>query len=345
MHGGDIYRNDIELDFSVNVNPFGIPDLVKEALTDGLKQVCQYPDMQCSQLKKELAIHLSFVQEEQIICGNGASELLMGICRAIMPKKALIVAPGFSGYEYALSAVGAKIEYCYLRKQDGYACTLDFIECMKQQKPDVVILAHPSNPVGRLLTEEVFEAVLSCAKGMGCYLIIDECFINLTLHGKQDTKLSYIKDYEKFMILRAFTKSFAMPGIRLGYLIGKNETLLSNIEKQLPEWNVSVFAQLAGIAALKENVFLEKSVKEIEIERNWVIEELLKLGIEVFSSDANFLLFYDPKVDWYQKLLQEKILIRDCSDYEGLSKGYYRIAIKSHAENKQLIQLLKQRGF
>ena len=341
MHGGDIYRNKVHMDFSVNVNPLGIPEEVMKALERSVRKAEAYPDPDCEELKQAIAEHFG-LKPEQVVCGNGASELLLAICRWKKPGKALLPAPGFSGYRKVLQTVkcGWK-EYPLPEKQD-FTLTdetlTSFLEVLQKGNYDILFLTNPSNPTGALLKKEMLLKIARFCEKNKILLILDECFVELT---KAPAEYSFVSELERFRhvcILRAFTKSFAIPGIRLGYVLCKDPKDAKAIEKELPEWNVSLPAQMAGVTAMKETKYLEKSREVIRTERNWLKRRLEELGTKVYPSKTNFLLFHTEQTDLYERLLEQGILIRDCEDYVGLGKGYYRIAVKQHADNEELIQ-------
>lgn len=340
MHGGDIYRNRIELDFSVNTSPMGVPERVMHALKDALSMIDKYPDIHCEELIKLLS-EVHDIPEERIVCGNGASELIMAAVHAGKPKTALLIAPGFSGYEYALKAVQAEIFYYYLEEERGYEAGEEIVSVLYEKTPDIFFLTNPNNPTGRKLPADRIERIVKACQRTGTLLVIDECFMELTDDEDRDSFCKRLEQYKNAVILRAFTKSFCIPGVRLGYCLCSDAKLAKKVQEQLPEWNVSVLAQCAGAAALREKEDMKQVRDIIKKERKYLVSELTGLGVKVFPSDANYLLFYDDR-NWYELLLKEKILIRDCSDYEGLGTGYYRIAVKRHEENLQLIGQMKK---
>ena len=342
MHGGDVYRNKVELDFSVNINPCGIPEGVKVALFNAIEGSTRYPDMECERLRKKLSEKFG-VEKENILCGNGASELILATINGIKPKKILVPAPGFSGYEKAGEAVEAEVIYYNLKIEKEFWQDFDkLIKAIEKNKPEIVFITNPNNPNGSIIYLEDMVKIAKVCKKENAILVIDECFSELVTLSSEE-KISFIEEINNFnnvVILRAFTKSFAIPGVRLGYLINSDEALITKIKNQIPEWNVSGLAEEAGLGALEEKEFLEASRKVIAEERKFLEEELTKLGIKVYSSRANFLLV-ESKLPLKEKLLEKGILIRDCSDYVGLSKGFYRIAVKTHEENEKLIKVIK----
>ena len=343
MHGGDIYRNKVHTDFSVNTNPLGIPEQVRERLAEAIQQVQAYPDERCEALRERLAEHYG-LQQENILCGNGASELLLAISRWKRPRKALLLAPGFSGYRRALRAGDCKITHFYLRKDEEFALSgeraKELAEKLRSGSFDLFILTNPSNPTGKLTDLEMVRVLAKACEEAGTVMVVDECFMELTMEPESYSMTKAFLEYSNVLVLRAFTKTFAIPGIRLGYLLCKDEAVAKQISLQLSEWNVSLPAQAAGVAALEQEGYLEASRIFIKTQRVFLEKGLQRLGAKIFQSNANFLLFQWKDEELYEKLLSQGFLIRDCRDYEGLGKGYYRIAVKNRMENEMLLQVL-----
>ncbi len=334
MHGGDIYSNDIERDFSVNINPLGVPADVKEAIIKSIELSDRYPDIKAYELKKKLAGHF-MTDITSIAVGNGASELLMALMHAIKPQKVLLTAPSFTGYEHAANAIKAECVYYEMSAKAGFSITEDILD-MLTEDIDMLIFTNPNNPTGRLIVPELLEAIIRKAEENKIITVLDECFIALS--SSEENSLAYrIAEYKSLIVLRAFTKSFAIPAIRLGYAIS-DKANIDLIEEQLPEWNVSIQAQMAGIAALENTAYLKDAAELIKEEKEYLEINLKRLGFEITRSDTCFMLIrHKRKNDIYKKLLKNKILIRNCSDYRGLDDSYLRIAIKKHAENERLI--------
>lgn len=330
-HGGDIYRNQVNMDFSVNVNPFGIPKGVEAALHDAVKSCTGYPDPAAEALKDKLAKALS-VPKDFLLFGNGASELLMAAVHALKPQKILIPVPSFSGYEYAAEAVSAKTLFFPLREEEAFAFTDDFFHALTEDV-DLLFLANPNNPTGRVILPDRLLRILQLCRERHITVVLDECFLAFCQGAK--SALPLLMQYPNLLLLCAFTKIFAIPGVRLGYLLSADSDMINRIGGQLPEWNLSLLAQEAGIACMGETEYLQKTAEYIKQERAYLEEALRGLGIRVFPGDANFLLLY-TEAPLYELLLQRKILIRDCESFRGLKKGYYRIAVKTRAENEML---------
>ena len=185
------------------------------------------------------------------------------------------------------------------------------------------------------------EKIAERCQKYGVTLILDECFVMFTGAEERYSFLKKYRNYPGVVIVRAFTKLYAMPGVRLGYLVCSDAALTEAIRADLPEWNLSVFAQQAGCVACGQRAYVEHSVAFVCRERAWLTEQLSEIGITVFASNANFLMIKDGR-PLAKELLKKGILIRDCSNYRGLSGGYYRIAVRRREENERLLAALAQ---
>lgn len=338
-HGGDIYgEKKIEIDFSANINPLGTPLGVLKAVEASLPELLHYPDPYCRKLVRRIA-EFEGVPESFILCGNGAAELIYSYCEALCPRTAVELAPTFSEYALGLERAGSRIKRFPLRSDHGFAPDRSFLDFLEEAKPDAVFLCNPNNPTGRLLDGELVKEILSFTYRRGIRLFLDECFLDLTDSGV--SMKPSLERYPNLLILKAFTKSYGMAGLRLGYCLTGDGKLLSKMAKTVQPWNVSVPAQAAGIAALSEDAFLRKTKEIIQRERAWLTEELKAVGFSVCPSDANFILFQGPS-SLQEDLLELGIAIRNCENYFGLSAGWFRIAVKRHEENRILISAIRR---
>ena len=321
------------MDFSVNINPLGIPDEVKKALHNAVMRCSQYPDIVGEKLKKSVSSALS-VREEYLLLGNGASELFLGIVHAVKPGKTIIPVPSFYGYEYASEATESEIVYFPLKESGGFLPDGELLEYLADDV-DILFIANPNNPTGKLTSKEYLKKLLKTCRAKDILVVLDECFIEFC--GNEFSMLDETEEYDNLLLVRAFTKIFAIPGVRLGYLVCSNRSLIENIRKHLPEWNISVFAEEAGIACASQSAFAARTVEYVREERKFLSDGLKQLGLKTFPGEANFMLVYSER-PLYEELLKRGILIRDCGNFRGLSKGYYRIAVKSRKENEILLK-------
>lgn len=340
IHGGDIYRHLGVTDFSVNSNPLGPPPQVVEVIRRQAEAISSYPDIQCEKLCEAIG-EFEQVDAESVLCTNGAAELFFGIVQAIRPAKALLPIPSFAEYEKALQAVGADIVEYPLEEKNGFRITEDFLQAVSQ-KIDMVFLCNPNNPTGQMTDKSLLLEIANLCESRGIWLVIDECFLDFLEDASGYDMKKDMKKFPHMILVKAFTKLFCMPGLRLGYGLSGNDELLKEIRRTLQAWNVSLLAQEAGVAALKNpKEYLEKSRKMVKKEREKLQKALEETGRQVLDTPANFL-FLKGEEDLYEKALKEGFLIRDCSNYPGLCKGYYRIAVRSPEENERMIRWLRK---
>ena len=332
-HGGDIYRNQVRLDFSVNVNPLGMPESVRQALQEAVESCTEYPDIRQEALKLGVSDMLG-VRIEDVLFGNGASELFMAVVHALKPRKTVIPVPSFYGYEYAAKACEGSISYYVLKEKNNFSLDEGILKVLDEDV-DMLFLANPNNPVGGLVPKELMYRLLEHCQKRGIYVVMDECFLDFC--GQAASFLPRYVEYPNVIWIRAFTKIFAIPGVRLGFLVNSDKALLEKIAGQLPEWNLSTFAQKAGLACTQEKEYIRQSRSYVEQEGEFLSEGLKKAGLRVYPHVADFILVH-TEVPLYDRLLERGILIRDCSSFRGLSKGYYRIAVKRREENEQLLE-------
>lgn len=338
-HGGDIYRNPGVLDFSTNCNCFGMPGAVREAAMRGVQYADAYPDPEWETLREAIAGYEG-IEPWEILCGNGASELLCAVAGALQPKRALLISPGFSEYERVLAAAGAQIEWYDLSEKDAYMPGVDFLEMLRHTTASCVMLSNPNNPTGGLLAPEYLREIIEITAARGIILVADECFLDFLEVPERYSCKRYLSQYPNLILLKAFTKTYACAGLRLGYLICANEDVLCRCKERLPEWNVSLPATYAGIAAAREREWLKKTAADIRVEREWLRGELERLGLRVVAGAANFL-FFTGKAGLYEHCLSHNILIRDCSNYRGLGEGTYRVCVKKREENECLLRAIR----
>lgn len=345
IHGGDVYsaRQKMKqepLDFSANINPMGMPPGAVRAAADALQQCTQYPDPLCRELRAALAAYEG-IPAEQIVCGNGAADLIFRIIAATHPQRALLLEPTFAEYEQALRSMDCSIAYFPLQESEGFVLPEAFLQ---QLTPEInlLFLCNPNNPTGRTVSPALLQEIWKRCEEAGILLVVDECFNEFLEHPEQNTLKGVLKTGANSVILKAFTKSFAMPGLRLGYGLCGNRDLAERIFSCGQPWGVSIPAQAAGVAALQEQGYLERMRRLIQTERRWLSENLARLGLCVFPSEANYILFRtETEIPLRERMEQRGVLIRACGNYRGLDDRYYRIAVRGHDENERLIAALK----
>lgn len=341
-HGGEKYGKKIDMDFSANVNPFGLPQRVSEALKDenNVSKFVDYPDFNCTELRIAIAQKKN-VDKDNVLCGNGASDLIFRICFALRPKKVLLVSPCFSEYENAVKVSGGTVCFYDTKEENGFKIQSDFIDILEYEKPNMIFLCTPSNPVGVLTESSILIKTAQWSEKNNCHFVIDECFNSFVPTEKRFSMMPISIKNKNVHVLDAFTKIYGMAGLRLGYLVSSNYDLIEKTSQCGGCWNVSAPAQLAGIEALKCDDYVEKTIEYILNEKKYIVYGLKECGFKVYEGSANYILFKGMP-ELYEKMLEQHILIRQCGNYRGLGNEYYRIAVRKRNENKRLLMELKK---
>lgn len=344
VHGGDWAGYQAEyggqpLDFSANVSPLRVPEGVAKAIARAAREADRYPDPLCRSLVGKLAAREG-VPPAYVLCGNGAADLIFRAVLARKPKLALVTAPTFAEYEAALAAWGCPVRRHLLREGQDFCLGEDFLRAITPEV-DMVFLCEPNNPTGLTAPRDLLLRIARRCRDCGALLVVDECFGDFLADPGAHTLKAALPDFPGLVILKAFTKLYAMAGVRLGYALCGNEALLEEMRRAGQPWAVSSLAQAAGEAALEEEGYVARVRGLVERERPWLRARLEALGLRVLPGEANYLLFACP-VPLVQPLRRRGILLRDCGNYQGLGPGWYRTAVRTHEENTRLIQAVQE---
>lgn len=338
VHGGDVYSYPRVIDFSANLNPFGTPIGVIEGLQKKCYDICAYPDVYCRALKEAIAKHHD-ISKDHIICANGAADLFYTLVQAKRPRRVLLVEPSFAEYRNACKTIETQIDTYLLKEEEGFELGESFCEVLTEEM-DMAFLCTPNNPTGKCIETSLLKKIIKVCREKQIFLVLDESFLEFTKKDEKESMISIIQEYSNLFIVRSFTKLYAIAGLRLGYGICSDQKLLEVLEISRQPWSISSIAQEAGVLCLKEKVYAKNCVERLIEERHRLEEALDELGIQYLKSEVNFILFQGP-VDLKERLLKHQILIRDCSNYWNLKKGYFRIAVRTREENEKLIDHLK----
>lgn len=373
VHGGDIYSLEAGegsgilrrpvIDFSANMNPLGMPEAVKRAAQAGAAASEQYPQPYARSLCAKTAAYESaglqkdLEQTLNVFAGNGAADLIFLLTRALQPEEGIVFTPAFAEYEAALRAAGSSLSLIPLDEDNDFALTRHEIGSMRRHlaaKAEqigsgkaVVFVGQPGNPTGKLIEKEHLLELVEICRRFEIWLVIDACFVPLLEETQvlaQKELLAKCMEYERTIVLRAFTKAFAMPGLRLGYLLCRDADLITRLEEVSQPWSVSLPAMLAGEAALDQLEYLTRSRAYISAEKQRLLTGLRALpgGLiqRVYGHAANYI-FFKARAGLQRQLKEQGILIRDCSNFTGLEEGYYRIAVRTAEENEALLEAIR----
>lgn len=338
MHGGDTYGYENLTDLSINLHPFGVPPEITATLRGAVEEISAYPDPYCRDLRTAIS-QRDGVKKEEIICGNGAADLIFRLVQQISPKKALIPAPTFAAYQSALSSVGCEIKSNTLLPENNFNLDEGFLQSLTEDI-QMVFLCTPNNPTARVISPVIMEKIAEKCLEIRCYLVIDECFLELSHHPHSFHELlknSFV------VLLRAFTKSYALAGLRLGYCLTSNEKLRESLISASQPWSVSSLAQVAGRVACGLPEWTEQGRAWLREEQPRLEAGLLELGVKIWPGEGNFLLFqWEGEENLQEKLLSHQVFIRDCSNFPGLGKDFYRVAISLEKNRIRLLESMKK---
>lgn len=354
VHGGEVWEatrkvgfgKEELVDFSSSVNPLGPSMKALEAIKANLGDIPSYPDSNSSELREAIARHFKGVSMDNVVAGNGSTELIYLFAETFMKKGdvALIPAPSFGEYERAVRRIGEK-PLLVKPNRDFQFSSEGFTQYLKSVK--VVFLCNPNNPTSILMAPEDLAAVAERALEENVFVFLDEDFLEF-VDGEQDLSLiGKLVKYPNLFVLRSFTKIFGLTGLRIGYGVASEEIINSLLNAKIP-WNVNCLAQAAAIAALEDKEHLEKTRELVRVEKAFLAGELERFdSFKVFPADANFF-FVDVRRSGFtagqlkEKLLREGVLIRDCSSFRGVDEYFVRFAVKTRRENEKLLEAFRK---
>ncbi len=346
LHGGNIFNYSDErrkkiIDYSSNINPLGVSSLLKSEISNNFSLLEKYPDPHYRELRESIGV-FNDLKKENIVVGNGAVEVLFIYLKVENPKKTMIVSPTFAEYERGLKNIQSELTYFELLEEDDFNIdSKKLIESLDGE--ELVVLCNPNNPTGKFIELEKIKFLNNELEKRGIKLFIDECFIEF-VEGWEDKTAALLKS-ENIFILRALTKFFAIPGLRLGYGITFNGKIIKDMEKVREPWSVNAFAELGGRVLLNDIEYIDRTYKWILEEKKWFYQELKKnKNIKPYETSTNFILVNLKNIDvdeLKEELLKKDFLVRDASNFKFLNKYFVRLAIKDRVNNKKIIEAIE----
>ena len=349
-HGGDLYawaqRARIDpaeiVDFSASINPLGPPASARKAFQESYNEVSRYPDPYGEELKKALAKRHG-MKPTEILVGNGSTQLVYLLCFALRPRKALVVGPAFSEHPNALTLAGAKVRFLPRTANGDFRFSTDDFMAAWGKADDMAFLTTPSSVTGRLIPRTEVEKIARIALSKKRFLVIDEAFIDFV---EEESVKQLIWDNPYVIILRSLTKYYALPGLRLGYLLAHSRRV-AQFAAYLEPWSVNGPAQKVALACLADARFRLNTERWLHRERSFLAQALIALKwFRPYPSNANFLLVRIANnasvLGLHSFLLNKKILIRACNSFAGLGSDHFRVAVKRRKDNRLLLEALTE---
>ena len=331
--------------YNSNLNPMGVPESVKKALSENLDSIIRYPSEYYGDLKKSISLY-SGAEEENIVLGNGLSDMLRLYCSLIIPQKALILSPTATEYERVLSIYGCEVSYYELDEEKNYVPDIkDFISGLDSSY-DMIILGNPNNPTSQIIGREDMELIAEVCKELEIFLIIDEMYIEFTEDYEALTGTPLVKEFDNIAVLRSVSKFFAVPGLRLSYSIISNPSYLELISVTVAPNKISTLTAAACTAMFKDKKYIEESRSQIHTERNLIFSAMnTNKNVKLFKPYANYMLVKILKDDLSAQAIEEHcrtkgIIIRNCSNFHGLDNKYIRFCFMKPKQNDLLVNTI-----
>lgn len=346
-HGGYImpYAKRL-IDFSANINSLGMPHKAEDYIIKNINRVAHYPEPDSKSLKKALG-GFHNVSSNNIAVGNGSIELIYLIPKALRAERILIITPTFSEYEFAAIANRAKAVFLKTKETKDFEIELFSLRRFIP-KVDMVFLCNPNNPTGRYISgEEVLYLAQQCRRHK-TVLVVDEAFGDFVDADNGSILIKNAVKNRNLLVLKSLTKFFALPGLRIGYLVGHCDLVKRILVLQYP-WNVNSLAQAAVEEVIRDRDYIDRSRRYVQKERKYLFDNLKRLaGLKVFSSSSNFILCkledcaIKSSKTLNEMLIRRSIVVRDCANFRGLGERFFRICVKKREENRRLITNLKE---
>lgn len=356
-HGGDVYAASRELhrgfdrliDFSASINPLGPSPDVWRAITEARDSLAHYPDPECWALRQRLGSRWQR-SPDQIVVGNGSSELIHALPQAMGLRHLLVIGPTFSEYATSMTRSGGQVTMVLADREEDYTPPLDrTLRLMRASRRsrqgrraiDAVVLCNPNSPTGQACKIDAVLEMARAAERHRLWMIVDETFAE---YCEERSILRRATALTRVIVLRSLTKFYGLPGLRVGYAVSKAETV-QQLRRQQPPWSVNAIAQVAAVAALNDFRHAQRSLSFMARERARFTALLARLpGCVVFPSHANFVLMELP-VGWHAAnvtalLRRDGLLVRDCSAVPGLHSRSVRVAVRTRRENNRLVKAL-----
>lgn len=337
MHGGRFLEyaktGKRFIDFSASINPYGLDSNLKKILTDSISLLEHYPNGDYSEIN-DIISKKHNVNSDDIYLGNGANSIIFRLFQTF--KKGInicIPVPSFESYRLAAESVDANLIYYNMPNLHIYEDIFDILS----ENIDILVLTNPNNPTGFIVEDELLHKIITYCKQKDIFVLIDECFLEFVENGENYSMCDKLSTFENIAILRSLTKLYAFPGLRFGYLLTHNDMIMKQLKKLTPSWEINTLALEAAKYSLTQN--MDSVIKSIQKEKAVLAHKLDDLGIFTFNSMANFL-FCKYKKNLSKELLTYGIIVRDCSDFIGLDNTYFRVAVKTEAENKILVDTI-----
>jgi len=353
VHGGNVYEvasrlgcsPDSVLDFSASINPLGPPPGLWEELRRAGRLLRHYPDIHNRELLEALASRHG-TSPGRVVAGNGSTELLYWLPKALGLTSALAAFPTFGEYPRAFEIQGVRLHFLTTRAEHLFQPTLDELDAAwNRAAPGAVLVTHPGSPSGTLLPSEVRSYLLDRCRREKIPCIVDEVFADFC---EEESLKRFLDDTPELVLVRSMTKFYGIPGLRLGYLLA-SEAVATELRRCLPPWSVNTLAQAAGVYCLRQEDYRRETLELVSEQRESMRRALEAMpGMHPLPGRANYLMVrMDDDLPPARRLRDEllmgcKVLVRDCASFQGVGDRSFRVAVRLPQENRRLLEALRE---
>ncbi len=355
FHGSDLekieevygIKKEEIISFAANVNPLGLPESFVKAMSTKLHCIEHYPDREYKSLKKAIGEYCG-TDPENIMIGNGSSELISGVIKHKKAPETLIIAPAYSEYERNVRIAGGRPDYFDLKEEDEFCIDAKRITDSIKMSHDLVIICNPVNPTSSACDKRDMEIILERCRECNAICVVDETYVDFA-DEKYDIS-SLTERFKCLFVIRSMSKFFCAPGLRLGYAVTSDKALRDEIKENMDPWSVSSFAEEAGQQLLNDDAFIKKSREYMFAERDRIcaiLDDMGALGLKYYKPQANFILIRLPEGktdahDLFERAIRDRMMIRDCSTFRGLDERFVRFCIMKREDNDRLLSLIRE---
>lgn len=353
FHGSDLekieeiygIKKEEIVSFSANVNPLGVSPLLRSALSEKIDAITTYPDREYTSLRKCIAAYCG-TEYENVIVGNGSTELISLFIQIEHPKKALVIGPTYSEYEREIALGDGTTLYYPLKESDNFKLNVEDFLTHLNESIDLLVICNPNNPTSSSIRRGEMRHILDACKQHDIYVMVDETYVEFADDMEEISAVPLTNYYNNIVILRGTSKFFAAPGLRLGYAVTGNRDLIKSINTRKNPWTINSLAVVAGETMFRDREYIEQTKRLISSERARIFDLLKKNpDFKVYEPSGNFMLVRILKEnvtsqDLFDRAIREKMMIRDCSTFPFLDNKYVRFCIMKREDNDRLLDCL-----
>ena len=354
FHGSDIeeisrvYKIDKDAitNYSSNVSPYGVPDIVREELRENISVISTYPDRKYTELREAIAKY-TLCNASCIRVGNGATELISKVIAYTKPQKAVVIQPCYSEYIRAIqNSGGAVVEY-FLREHRNYEVLTDRLCEMLDDDTDMLVICNPNNPTSTVIEKEQLSWIVKTCYEHNIVLMVDETYIEFIDDPHSLSAVGFCEDYDNVVVLRSTSKFFAAPGLRLGYMITANSDINYKFDDTSDPWSIGSLTELAGRVMFRDAEFIKDVRTKMSDERRRVCEKLKAIdGIRIIEPKANYVLVKILRPDItsdavFEHCIKKGMMIRNCASFAHMGARYFRFCFLTPEENDRLLEKIK----